>query len=617
VRIGDQSYDLSRLTSAWSYGRGLGIEYNPHKKRISFGGHYVESRWGKPEEKESGYYIGYQINDVLSARTNFLRKDKDAYDIFPLIRDDIWSFQTEYKPRKELKLEMEYAYSNSDNRKEGDIEDYAYYLNISGRLCQKSNYNFYITHAEPDYYGNYHDSEYIYGNFSFPLPFLTRGYISYRQWERNLDRRMDRGSAPFEKQWEIGINRDISRNWYMSLFYDDLFREEKLIPPDYKYDEDGITLRLGRKGEKSNLLFDIRTADHKDCLTGYSRRGWNYGAFFTYKPTEKNYFSLHVGFGDDKALRGSYLLRKSNNLDFIASWNPDPDLNLDFWYTKYNFDSDNSESDSYNCSFHYSLPNKHRIGVQVCHYTGDLREDETSYMLTYTIPLGIPICKKKNVGSIKGIVYDAESPDKKGISGVILRVNGKTAVTNSKGEYIFPSAVPGSYQIYVDRSSIGLDKITEQKLPITVEVKVGKSSNVDIGVVRSCNVFGKVIVIPGNNNENNGNGGVVIGEPGGKNGKKEPEPLANVLVELTNGEEVMRRTTNQKGEFLFDNVRPGSWHIKVYDHNLPSYHYLETPEQDITLKPGQNKEITIRVLPKIRQIKFIDEGVIQSNNNHK
>ncbi|HQL65714.1 MAG TPA: carboxypeptidase-like regulatory domain-containing protein, partial [bacterium] len=322
-------------------------------------------------------------------------------------------------------------------------------------------------------------------------------------------------------------------------------------------------------------------------------------------------------FGDDKALRGSYLLRKSNNLDFIASWNPDPDLNLDFWYTKYNFDSDNSESDSYNCSFHYSLPNKHRIGVQVCHYTGDLREDETSYMLTYTIPLGIPICKKKNVGSIKGIVYDAESPDKKGISGVILRVNGKTAVTNSKGEYIFPSAVPGSYQIYVDRSSIGLDKITEQKLPITVEVKVGKSSNVDIGVVRSCNVFGKVIVIPGNNNENNGNGGVVIGEPGGKNGKKEPEPLANVLVELTNGEEVMRRTTNQKGEFLFDNVRPGSWHIKVYDHNLPSYHYLETPEQDITLKPGQNKEITIRVLPKIRQIKFIDEGVIQSNNNHK
>lgn len=170
-------------------------------------------------------------------------------------------------------------------------------------------------------------------------------------------------------------------------------------------------------------------------------------------------------------------------------------------------------------------------------------------------------------------------------------------------------------------------------MPLTVEVVGGESTEVDLGVVRAAQLSGKVLVMPanGNGNGNNGNGGngngngangngngaVVIGEPGNNKGRREPTGLANVLVELANGQEILRRITDQKGEFLFDSIRPGSWHLKVYDHNLPAYHYLETPEQDLTLEPGARAEITVRILPKVRQIKFIDEGVIQPNgNNH-
>lgn len=136
-----------------------------------------------------------------------------------------------------------------------------------------------------------------------------------------------------------------------------------------------------------------------------------------------------------------------------------------------------------------------------------------------------------------------------------------------------------------------------------------------MGIVASAKVFGKVLVIPGNGKE-----GVMVGEPEGKNGKKEkkePTGIADVLVELSNTQETLRRITDQKGGFLFESVRPGVWHMKVYDHNIPTYHYIETAEQDISLEPGQSQEITIRVLPTVREIKFIDSGVIQPDKKKK
>jgi len=48
------------------------------------------------------------------------------------------------------------------------------------------------------------------------------------------------------------------------------------------------------------------------------------------------------------------------------------------------------------------------------------------------------------------------------------------------------------------------------------------------------------------------------------------------------------------------------------DYNLPAYHYVETPEMDIVLPPGGEQEITVKVLPRKRQIKILEEGVIKS-----
>lgn len=77
------------------------------------------------------------------------------------------------------------------------------------------------------------------------------------------------------------------------------------------------------------------------------------------------------------------------------------------------------------------------------------------------------------MGSIKGFIYDEKALDKHGVSGVILSTNGRTAVTDANGRFIFPTVAPGIHQIYADRASIGTERVTTQRLPITVEVTGG------------------------------------------------------------------------------------------------------------------------------------------------
>jgi hypothetical protein len=44
---------------------------------------------------------------------------------------------------------------------------------------------------------------------------------------------------------------------------------------------------------------------------------------------------------------------------------------------------------------------------------------------------------------------------------------------------------------------------------------------------------------------------------------------------LIKGDETLRRLTDSKGRFQFEEVRPGSWDMKLYPYNLPEYHAFD------------------------------------------
>ncbi|GAH24631.1 unnamed protein product [marine sediment metagenome] len=276
------------------------------------------------------------------------------------------------------------------------------------------------------------------------------------------------------------------------------------------------------------------------------------------------------------------------------------------------------------------MPNEHKISVQgrYTSYRNSEKKDETALMIQYTVPFRLPVGRKKNIGVVKGYVYDEET--KESMPDVIIRANGATAVTDSDGNFTFPSLKPGTYYLNIDRARIGLNRITTQKNPIEVTVESGKEIRVEIGITQPAILSGQIMLYQFENNHSNDSwaekGGnnttnhYVVGDGDNNNGSLnngetklvKAYGLANILLELTNGSEIKRCVADKKGYFRFEELRPGKWTLKVYNANLPDYHYLEEDTFAIELKPGDGKEILLKALPKKRFIRIMEQGGILS-----
>jgi len=631
VRLGDQSFSLSRLTSSGTYGRGLGIGFHPPGEDIELGACYLRSRWGRPDMEQFGAYVGRRINDRLETRFNFSRKDYDAYGDRPALHDAVWSLEGEFQPSDKMNLEVEYGKSRS-NRNEG-VRDDAYRIELDGRLGWKGYYSLSRTHAGPDYYGGFRDADYTRGSVSFPLGDRLRGHASYSRWKSNLHPRGDETIASKENLLQLGLNYSLPAGWYLSLDYDDFSRLDRLPPADFDYDEQALRLGVGRSGDKYGSRAELRWGEQTDLIGERSKRVHRLNIFTTYRASRDFFITLYGGIGEDDALKGSRLLGGSNNLGASAAWKPSDRLDMSLWYVKYNYDAhDRPETDQFHFQTRYALRNGQALDLQVRHYRHELsRDNDTTYSLAYTIPLSLPVSKKK-VGVIRGKVFDAEALDHLGIARAILTTAGATAVTNEQGNFIFPCLAPGTYSLRVDRKSLGLNRVTERKPPFLVKVQVGQTTRLDIGVVEAARVSGTVMVVPNGNGNGNGNGHTVhdgqdvymVGGPQTSNGNgngnghtrsdensRGPWGLGNVLIELANDDEVQRRVTGHKGEFLFEDLRPGHWRLKVYDHNLPAYHYLDRSEVELELRSAASEEVCFHVLPRMRRIKMIDGSDVQ------
>ncbi|MDI6795026.1 MAG: hypothetical protein QME81_19515, partial [bacterium] len=170
---------------------------------------------------------------------------------------------------------------------------------------------------------------------------------------------------------------------------------------------------------------------------------------------------------------------------------------------------------------------------------------------------------------------------------------------------------------------IGLNRIAVQPTPIKITVESGRETFIEIGITQSAALSGQVMVYGFEDKDTNNFLGeksvdkrvnyYVRGNTHSSLNHDETKlvkacGLAGILVELTNGSGIKRRLTNGEGRFEFEELRPGIWTLKIYNHNLPEYYYLEKDTFEFELTPGQEKEALVKVLPKKRLIHIIEEG---------
>jgi hypothetical protein len=617
LHAGDRSYSLSPLTERFVYGRG--VEARTSRGNFGFGGFFVQKRWQKPRERELGTYLAYRFNDALSIKANFLGKSKLSTVSLGGYDDEILSIEAELQPNETAKLDLEFGLSDCDRNDR--TRDAAFRIDLDGH-ADDIWYSFEKTYAGPDYFGYYKNISYTNGAVTFPIHDKLRGNLSYRSYKTNLDLDSARGTANREKSYRGGIRYSFPFGTSVSLELEDLIREDYVLPADYNYEEWVWKLGVAHSFGKLSLHSYAERGKFEDRLLGRTNdKLERYSLYVHFRPDRRQSYSLYANTGHSSFTASP---ERITNWGGSAAWQIKNNVSFDLNYRQDESPSRRSQSrrDAFS-TLSYALPNKHALVLksQWSEYQ-QKREEDFSFFVMYTVPLRLPVSKKKSVGVLRGKVYDEERPTRPPIPTVILTTQGATAITDKKGEFIFPSLQPGIYFLRVDKSSIGLNRVTSEKLPITVEVKGGETAEIEIGVVTSCRIAGRVAIFPqgadiklGDEDTTSTEGLFVVGsgedEDFEEENLKKGVGLGNTLVEVADGKEILRQLTDAKGGFSFDDLRPGEWRVKVYDYDLPPYHYLEEEEFQIQLKPGESKEVTVRILPRLRPIQIIEEGKIE------
>jgi hypothetical protein len=501
LHFGDRSFSLSPLTERFYYGRGA--EVNIHPAGFEIGAFYLESRWEDPKAKKVGSYLGYRFNDKFEIKGNYLSKSKDSTSSCEGYDVEIYSIQTEMNLSEWMRLGLESGFARGE--KEGRLPNLAFRMDLSGRLSNQIQYSFEKTHAGPKYLGYYNDADYTSGAMTFPIYGRLRGNLSYRSTKNNLDIDSTKETANREESYQSSIFYSFPFGSQISLHYRDLIREDDALPANYDYREKALRLGVAQTFGKFSLHAHAERGRFEDMLLALRNDNLErYSLYASFRPSYSQTYNLYARIGHDSFTPHP---ERTKSVGISGSWKIKYNLSFKLNYQRDNAGSETSEQrDNVFSTFSYAFKNGHAL-VSTTQWSKDeqTKDEDLSFLVTYAIPLRIPLSKKESIGVLKGRVYDDERADRSPISKAVLTADGGTAITDQNGEFIFPSLAPGTHYLRMERSSIGLNRITTEKLPMTIEVKGGQTAEIEMGVVRSCRILGRVAVCAPGSDKDSGN----------------------------------------------------------------------------------------------------------------
>ena len=612
VALGDQGYGTSRLTDDSRYGRGIGVRYLP-RGPSSWGAYFEEDRGDSPTSEQEGLYLRRPLGGHLTWQANLLNRSGPGPDNAGATQDRILSLSLNYKPGTETQVSAEFGRSHSDSQTGGSTDDTAYLVEAEGKRGQHLSYSFSRTHAGPDYRGDLQDANFAGGWAAYSLGAsgaLTAGYQSVQQ---NLDLRPSLSEARREQVARMGLTLRPRPDWHASL---EVYRSQgydALTPATSAYQEEALQLTISRTSRALDWSFGVRNGTSVEAGSAEPGQLRHYDVSAAWRATKRMAVSWYAGFGADSS--GSHLLSAGNDTGLEVRWQPSPLLAFDLGYTKYGYaSSDGTDSNQIQLSASHHLDSGRCWAFQARRSNGaGTVGTGTILLVSYSVPLSVPVSRKTTIGGIQGRVYDAQKPGNPGIANAILVVGGEAVVTDKAGHFVFPQLAPGAHTVSLDRRSVGLNRVAEVPMPLEVKVLQGALTEVKIGVIDAATVAGRLEMSGAAGAAGQGGEKFVSGGPVAGAQSPAQRSLGNVLVELTEvsggaSGQVLRRLTSLRGEFLFEGLRPGKWHLKIYEDDIPEYHYVEKPEQDLDLKPGENRELPVKILPRMRKIKMLPSG---------
>jgi hypothetical protein len=575
LSVGDRPFSLSPLTEQHRYGRG--IEAQMRIPRVETGGYVFKTRWYNPAEQEGAGYVRYKTGEKTEVSMQFMHKDVVERG------GDVISAGARWRPDMNNDLELEVALGKKEGA--GQKGFYAKGTGQSRRLYYYMN----MIYTDPDFPGYYKDTRLASGGVTLSLKENIRINAVYRTERQKYTVDTMMYVAPLSQYAQLGFYYRFADGTSVNLDAVRQSREDRYPVPRFNYDDQYLRIGFTKAFAKISLngAADLgRSDNHLTNKTSNSRR-FNAGVHF--HPTPSQAYQSYIQYDDNER----YGLGRTNRLTlgFNAMMNlgDGTRFTLNF-QNNHSLESYYFDRDMFEMGLTQKLFADQTLSVRARHtlLRNSLERKETAVMVDYRIRWGIPVGAKKSTGVVTGRLFDQET--QLPLRDVVVRINGSSAVTDAYGNFMFPSLKPGTYYLHLDKEKIGLNRTTVKPTPMEMVVLGGERQSVDLGVIRSAAYSGRIILCkPPTDSSASQTTTAILRENGeyaiigdGMNGNS-PEGgleedcvgLANILIEITKGGETLRRLTDSKGRFQFDEVRPGSWDVKLYPYNLPEYHAFD------------------------------------------
>ncbi|MDR3624737.1 MAG: hypothetical protein P4L16_06325 [Chlamydiales bacterium] len=598
IYLGNGIYTMTPLTMSFRYGWGAG--YAGYFGPVEVGTMYVKDS-SYFAEKNGAFYAAYKPAKWCRFSLSELKTDQGEQAAFQLDQPrsaHTYSARSQLFFCKQAQIDTECAVSKGTSSYEKTR--YATYVYVKGEPLKSCWYTFQNIYAPPRFVGFYSDTRQTNASIGFPIYKRVQASISQNYYSYNLDRDPNKERATRDKNRWVTLSSPLPYDIYASLSYNNAVVKDPL--KDISYTTNYLSLVFNKTICEWMLQGVCEQGKHINRRVFNKDHHWqNYQLYIHYRPSSYEMYAIYSRQGYQMivdCVKWAQVYGVNLVLCGYKNWF----YNLFYEHTwrtkdfKRNFASGEVK---------YVFPNEHALKLKGFWNREDFtryfhssfghvafptkQSTEVEMLLTYTVPLNIPIGRKKSGGTVQGIVSAGSFP----IARKSVMCNQERSLTDSRGTFCFSHLGAGYYYLNLEAQLDGF--VSLQPLPMVIAVQEGRVTNCNIQMVKEAEISGRVCYIDR------------------ESGALKGVHRAFIVLRSIRIKEKMQMVTNEQGLFVFKHLRPGQWEVIIHSCELPEGVSLKARECIIDIRPGEKKSCSFEAIQKSRKIQFIDEGALSYN----
>lgn len=603
IHIGDKTYSSSFLTEFARYGRGAEVRFD--YKRFSIGGFYNHPRFFRDIKDEYNLYSRLKIGKESEITAGYLYK-------IPRLNDNSFSSSAlqldsqahlpyltgKFQLNKNLDFLGELSYSKTSLTKGN-----AYMLQVQGNF-EKLTGNIMYMRASPQFSGYFTNTSTLNGNLRYKLSKKISLFANYIEDARNFQRDTLFLSAPYRKFFQYGFSYRYLKNGTFMLYNGYQKYEDRLEPKQFDYYEKFFKISVDQQIGIFQLNLQSQFGTTENYLTGFTGNSSFYTANISFERF-KTSFNIYGSY----AVTSRYQMQNQQQIYYgarVVSRLSEKTYFSLFYQNNYLPEEYFNDRNLFEALFHQQLFPGHEFDVSG-RYTlqrGELGDKDFIFSLRYTLRLNIPVKKIAEYVTLSGNISNLGV---KRTDGIRLILGNHLSITDKNGNYLFKNIIPGEYFLEIDRSTTEINDISNVSLPATINL-INKENIFNFGLTTAANIQGNIQLTELKDNR------LSFAQFPSKKDKRKKD---NLIIEISNGEQIYRKMCVIGENFDFTYLRPGNWTVKLYRNGLDKRYKISVDTFNMALKPSETKSIVINIIKQQTEVKYQQEPIKVGYNEIK